>query len=320
MNNYTINKKKESIDISVVIPVYGCKECLFQLYERLVASLEKIVESFEIIFVNDACPQNSWEVISEIARKDNRIVGINLSRNFGQIRAITAGLENSIGNYIVVMDCDLQDRPESIEILYNKLKEGYDVVFAKRIKRKHSFFNRQLSKLFYAIYSSLTGLKVDEDLCNFSINSRKVINNYLLLREQNRSFTLFIKWTGFNQTSVEIEGAERAEGKTSYNIIKKIKLALKIITAQSNNPLMFFVGFGFIISLISFVGIIYLILRYFISGIGVAGWTSTIVLILFIGGIILINLGIIGLYVGYIFNEIKKRPLYIVDEKINSKI
>ena len=163
--------------LSVVIPVYGCKNALRELYNRLVISLKKITEDYEIILVNDNCPQNSWEVIEQICKEDNKVIGIEMSRNFGQMKAILAGLDNSTGDYIVVMDCDLQDKPEEIIKLYNKLNEGYDIVFARRENRKDKKSKILISKIFYKIYSISTDVQYDSSLCNFSICRKKVIAN-----------------------------------------------------------------------------------------------------------------------------------------------
>ncbi len=305
--------------ISVVVPVYGCKGALLELHRRLVESLRKIGEDYEIVLVNDACPQNSWEVIKEICDKDSKVVGINLSRNFGQIRAITAGLEQCKGDWVVVMDCDLQDRPEEIENLYNRAKEGYDVVFARRVNRQDGGIKKFFSKMFYKTYEYFTEGGYDNTISNFSISSRSVVDSYLSMREQNRAFTIFIKWIGFNQTSIDVQHDKRAEGKSSYNFKKRFKMASEIITAQSNKPLVMSIRFGFVISFMAFVYAIFLIIRYFAKGITVQGWTSTMVSIYFVGGIILMNLGIIGLYIGYIFNETKNRPIYIIKDILNKK-
>ena len=182
------------MEISVVIPVYGCRASLEELHRRLTASLAAITPDYEIILVNDACPQNSWEVIEQIAKKDSRVKGIDLSRNFGQIRAITAGLHYAEGEWVVVMDCDLQDKPEEIVKLYNKAKEGYDVVFSRRTERKDTFFKKLSSKFFYWIYGYFTSGAFDHSICNFSISRRMVMDNYKRMGDQNRAFILFIKW------------------------------------------------------------------------------------------------------------------------------
>ena len=302
--------------ISVVIPVYGCKPCLQELYERLVASLSAITAEFEIILVNDACPQNSWEVVRGIALHDKRVVGIDLSRNFGQIRAITAGLDHAKGDWVVVMDCDLQDKPEEIIRLYQTAQQGYDVVFSRRAVRKDTLIKRAFSKIFYAVYSYMTGGAMDGSVCNFSISRRFVVENYRRMREQNRAFILFIKWMGFKSTAIDIDHAERGSGKSSYNMARQLKLASEIITSQSNKPLVLSIKIGFTMALISFLYAMYLVIRYLATGASVSGWTSTIVSIYFVGGVLMANLGVLGLYIGYIFNQTKDRPLYIVRETI----
>lgn len=305
--------------ISVVIPVYGCKGALHPLHDRLVQTLTKITDSFEIILVNDACPQNSWEIIQEICAKDERVIGINLSRNFGQIKAITAGLDRSCGEWVVVMDCDLQDRPEGIIDLYNEAMKGYDIVFAKRLERQDSAITKFLSKSFYKVYDYFTDGNYDASICNFNISKRIVIDNYCKMREQNRGFTIFLKWLGFKQSSIDVAHDSRAEGKSSYNFRKKIKMAIEFITAQSNKPLRFAMNIGFLMALLSFCILFYYIIHYFISGAVPVGWTTLIVSIYFIGGLILMTLGIVGLYIGNIFNESKHRPLYVVRDVLNGK-
>ncbi|MCR5215988.1 MAG: glycosyltransferase family 2 protein [Lachnospiraceae bacterium] len=302
--------------ISVVIPVYGCRAALPELHRRLCESLSKITDRYEIILVDDACPQNSWEVIEQICHKDPHVIGIHMSRNFGQIRAITAGLDQSQGDYVVVMDCDLQDRPESIPELYEKTKEGYDVVFARREGRKDSFITKLLSKAFYKVYDYFTDGTFDSSICNFSISKRQVIDYYCQMREQNRAYTMFIRWLGFRQTAIDMPAEERFEGKSSYNMRRKLKLAFEVITAQSNKPLKLAVSAGFTISFLAFLYIIYLVIRYFIGGID-PGYTSIVASIYLMGGILLGAVGIVGIYVGNIFNETKSRPLYVVAEKLN---
>ena len=305
------------MDISVVIPVYGCRAALPELHRRLVDTLEGMGKSFEIVLVDDCCPQKSWDVIKEICAGDDRVKGIHLSRNFGQIRAITAGLDNSRGDWVVVMDCDLQDRPEAIARLYAKAQEGYDVVFVKRVERKDSGLTLFLSRLFYRVYSYFTDGAYDSSLCNFSISRRIVFDNYCRMREHNRGFTMFVKWLGFRQTAIEVEGDERFEGTSSYNFRKKLTMAFELITAQSNKPLKLAVGAGFVIALLAFMYLLVLVVRYFVSPGVQVGWTSTIASIYLMGGLILSAIGVVGLYVGNIFDEVKNRPLYVISEILN---
>ncbi len=314
-----IEEQVKKIDISVVIPVYGCRAAIPELHRRLCESLEKISKAFEIILVDDYCPQNSWEEIQKVCEKDKRVIGIHMARNFGQIRAITAGLDKSRGDWVVVMDCDLQDRPETIPELYQKAQEGYDVVFARREGRKDSAITKFLSKCFYRVYDYFTDGTFDSSICNFSISKRKVIDYYCRMREQNRAYTMFIRWLGFKQTAIDMPADERFEGKSSYNLKRKLKMAFEIITSQSNKPLLFSVKLGFVSAFLALIYIIYLVFREIILGDVLVGWTSIVASIYLMGGIILCAIGVVGIYVGNIFNEAKNRPLYVIDECLNAK-
>jgi polyisoprenyl-phosphate glycosyltransferase len=302
------------VHISIVTPVYGCCKSLNNLYERLNKTLSTITDNFEIIMVNDSSPDNAWEAIKELAKKDNRVKGINLSRNFGQHKAITAGLDYAKGDWIVVMDCDLQDQPEEIIKLYNKVLEGYDIVFGRRVERKDSFFKKLSSKVFYKVYDYFTESKIDNTIANFSIISEKVLNTLKEMREQNRMYPLFINWIGFKRTEINIDHASREEGKSSYTLIKLINLAVDSIVSQSNKPLKLSIKFGFLISFFSLIYAFWLIFRYFIYSMPIEGWTSVMVSIYFIGGLLFANMGILGLYIGKIFDETKNKPIYIIQE------
>jgi glycosyltransferase involved in cell wall biosynthesis len=300
---------------SVVSPVYGCKTSLYELYFRLKETLEKITPDFEIILVNDASPDDAWETIVELSDKDKRVKGISFSRNFGQHYAITAGLEYCSGDWIVVMDCDLQDKPEEITKLYNKVREGFDVIFGRRVKRQDKVFKKFFSRTFYKLFNILTDNISDSTVSNFGIYSQLVIQNYLKFTEKTRLFPLLIKWQGFKTGYVDIEHSKRTSSKSSYNYFKLINLALDAIISQSNKPLRISIKVGLSMSFFSFLYLIYLILRKFYLDIPM-GWTSIMVSIFFIGGLIFANLGLIGLYIGKIYDEIKNRPLYIVKEVI----
>lgn len=305
--------------ISVVVPVYGCPAAVAPLCKRLDDTLTQIADDHEIILVNDACPKGSWAEIEKVCAVDTRVIGIELSRNFGQIKAITAGLDYATGDWVVVMDCDLQDRPEGIIDLYRKAMEGYDVVFARRKARKDNAFVKFCSKSFYKVYDYFTDGNYDNSICNFSISRREVIQSYCNMREQNRAYTLFLKWLGYKQTAIDVEADVRYEGKSSYNIRKKTKMALEFITAQSNKPLRFSVGTGFFFAAVSFIYMIVRVVIYVITGSVPQGWTSLIVVVCFMGGIILVSNGVMGIYVGYIFNEVKRRPIYVVRTVLNGQ-
>lgn len=304
----------KNIDISIVTPVYGCSVNLNKLYDRLKCTLSAITEEFEIIMVNDASPDNAWERIKELSLKDTRVKGINLSRNFGQHRAITAGLDYVKGEWVVVMDCDLQDQPEEILKLYKKAQEGYDVVFGRRVQRKDRFFKRLSSKVFYKILNYFTEGNADESIANFSIISANVVSKLRRIREQDRFYPLFVNWVGFKRIDIDIEHASRDEGKSTYTFKKLLNLAIDIIISQSNKPLKLSIRFGFIMSFLSLLYALWLTVRYFIYAIPVEGWTSVMVSIYFIGGLLFANMGILGLYIGKTFDEVKNRPLYVIEE------
>ena len=306
------------MDISVVIPVYGCKAALPELHRRLTESLVSITKDYEIILVNDACPQGSWEVIEEICAKDPRVVGLEMSRNFGQLKATLAGLDYSTGDWVVVMDCDLQDRPEEIINLYNKAQEGYDFVIASRENRQDSRLKVFVSDCFYSVYSYVTDVKYDPTLCNFSISKREVIDNYCRMREMHRAFTMYLLWMGYRWTKLKVEHNERFEGKSGYNFKKRMKMATELITSQSDKLLRLMTKTGFVISLLSFLFIIITVIRHFALNIAV-GYSSTIATILLMGGLMIMSIGIVGLYVGNIFMEVKHRPLYIVRTCLNGE-
>lgn len=301
--------------ISTIIPVFKCSDCLNELIERLINILSSITDDFDIILVNDSSPDNSWEVIKKMALKDVRVKGINLSRNFGQHNAISAGLDYADGDWAIVMDCDLQDQPEEIIKLYQKAKEGFDVVFGERYERNDSIHRKFGSWLFHCIYNYCTDNQASHLSSNFSIISKKVILAFKKLKEQNRSYYLFVNWLGFKRTTIKIEHKNRTIGKSSYTYFKLFNLAIDNVLTYSNKPLKISVYFGFLLTFFSSLTIIFLIIRYFIFSINVEGWTSIIISFLFLGGLLSMNIGVASLYLGKIFDETKNRPIYVIEEK-----
>lgn len=302
--------------ISVVIPVYKAESCLHELYSRLTAALETISPDYEIILVEDCGGDRSWEIIAELARKDQRIRGIQLSRNFGQHYGLTAGIDHASGEWVVVMDGDLQDRPEEIPRLYEKAMQGFDVVVALRKERKHHALKRFSSWLFYKVFNYLSGMKYDWRAGNFRIVSRRVIEPFRSMREQLRFFGALMEWMGFLTASVEVMHGDRAGGTSTYTWRKLWKLAIDSIIAYSDKPLRMAIKLGFFMSAVSFLAGGYLLIRAVMYGSPVLGWSSMIVSLYFIGGIIIAVLGIASIYIGKIFDETKKRPLYIVANKV----
>lgn len=298
--------------LSVVIPVYKAEGSLHELYRRLRDSLESISPDFEIILVEDCGGDRSWEIINELAASDRRVKGIQFSRNFGQHYGITAGLDFSDGDWTVVMDCDLQDRPEEIVSLYAKAQEGFDVVLARRTHRQDPFLKRFTSWAFYKVFNYLADLEYDPAVGNFRIASRKVTETYKSMRERLRFFGGLVDWMGFPTTSIEVAHAQRTEGKSTYTFAKLWKLAADTIIAYSDKPLRLSVKFGFFIAALALIYGLYIFLKALIYGSVVSGWSSLFVSLYFLGGIIIANLGIIGIYLGKTFDEVKKRPLYIV--------
>jgi polyisoprenyl-phosphate glycosyltransferase len=303
--------------ISVVIPVFKSPSSLVELHFRLVQTLTKITDGYEIIFVNDASPMNDWEIIKEIAIKDKNVKGMNLSRNFGQHCAITAGLEISSGDSIIVMDCDLQDKPEEIINLYNEYVKDFDIVVGSRESRKDLLIKKLLSQLFYKALSYLTDTAQDSSVGNFGIYSRNVINAVLSMKDDRKYFPTMIKWVGFRKSIIRIKHSQRKYGKTSYKLKDLINLALNTIISFSDKPLRLVVNLGLFVSISAILFGLFNLLRYFRGEILVSGWVSIIVSIWFLSGIIIFVLGIIGLYTGRIFEKSKDRPVYIIKEKIN---
>ncbi|BAZ82402.1 glycosyltransferase family 2 protein [Sphaerospermopsis kisseleviana CS-549] len=306
--------------ISVVIPVYKAEKSLDVLYERLKVSLSEITQDFEIILVEDCGGDRSWDIIVELSKIDPRVKGIQFSRNFGQHYGITAGLDHCDADWVVVMDCDLQDRPEEIPRLYKKAQEGYDVVLARRGKRKDPPLKRLTSWLFYQIFNYLTDLQYDGQVGNFRIISRQVVENFCLMREQLRFFGGLVDWMGFPTASINITHDQRFEGKSTYTFAKLWKLASETIIAYSDKPLRLCIKLGFLISTLSFIYGIYIALRFVFYGSPVTGWSSLIVSLYFLGGIIISILGILGIYLGKTFDQTKKRPLYLVRNKTDSNV
>ena len=306
------------MDISVVIPMYGCRKAISELYHRLSVTLHTLTYEYEIIMVNDACPQNSWAEIEQLCTKDNKVVGIEMARNFGQMKAITAGLDYSTGKWVVVMDCDLQDAPEEIPKLFQKLQEGYDVVFAKRTQRKDPPVRRFVSRLFYKVYSIATDGRYDPELSNFSIMTRQVANEYCKMREIHRAFGMYIKWLGFRHAYIEVEHHERHSGRSSYSLKKRIDYAIEILTSQSDKLLRLITRIGLWISFLSFIMVIVTVVRYFFLHIP-QGYTSLFAITFLMGGLILAAIGVVGIYIGNIFMETKRRPLYVIRTILNRR-
>ena len=307
----------ENIKISIVSPVYRAEKMVQMLVERIVNSVSTITEDYEIILVNDASPDASWQMIEQECLLNKRVKGINLSRNFGQHYAITAGLSYAKGEWMIVMDCDLQDRPEEIPALYQKALEGYDIVYARRKQRQDKWLKRMTSRIFNAVLNWLSGSNKDKEVANFGVYSYKVIAEYNKIPEYARSFGSLIRYLGFKTTAIDVQHASRAEGKSSYTLQRMLKLTCDVIISNSNKPLRMAVGLGFGMSALSFLLALYNVVARMIGIISFPGYTTTVFSIWFVGGLMLFVMGILGLYIGKIFDQVKGRPNYIVRDKLN---
>lgn len=306
-----------TIKLSIVSPVYRAEKMVHMLVERIVKSVTTITDSYEIILVNDASPDASWQMIERECAQNKSVKGINLSRNFGQHYAITAGLSFAKGEWVVVMDCDLQDRPEEIPALYQKALEGYDIVYARRVDRQDKGLKKLSSTIFHKIFDWLSGSKTDKTIANFGIYKQCVIAEYNRMPELARSFGTLIRYLGFTKTTIDVQHAERAEGKSSYNLHKLLKLSFDVIISNSNKPLRMAVGLGFAMSALSFLLALYNVIARLVGFISFPGYTTTVFSIWFVGGLMLFVMGILGLYIGKIFDQVKGRQLFIVKDKVN---
>jgi dolichol-phosphate mannosyltransferase len=301
--------------ISVIIPVFNEEKNISSVYNRCVSVLDSIGESFELIFVNDGSKDNTFQMVYQLSKTDVRVKYISLSRNFGHQIAVSAGLEACCGDYAVIIDADLQDPPELIGNLYAKAQEGFDVVYAKRQLRKgETFFKSITAKFFYRLLKKITSINIPLDTGDFRIISRKVINVLKQMPEQQKFLRGQIAWVGFNQTAVEYQREERSAGTSGYTVKKMISLAMDGITSFSNLPLRIATIAGFLVSGITFCVALYALYSRFISKDYVPGWTSIIISVLFIGGVQLITIGIIGEYISRISSNVRNRPLYVISD------
>lgn len=302
----------------MVSPVYQAAPIVPHLVAEITSTLKDLSDSFEIILVDDRSRDESWKAIKQECGKDRNVIGIRLSRNFGQHSAITAGLKQAKGEWVVVMDCDLQDMPNQIPRLYHKALEGYDVVFARRRARRDSILKRLCSRAFYSIFSYLTETNQDAAIANFGVYSRKAIEAVLGMGDNIRYFPAMVQWVGFRSTRVDVEHSPRKQGESTYNLRKLLRLAANSIISFSDKPLRLVAQGGLILSAISFIIGLYYLTGYLLGSIQIAGYASLIISIWLTAGINIFVLGLVGIYVGKAFEKIKGRPIYIIDEEINN--
>lgn len=308
------------IEYSIIIPVYNEEKVIKEAYKQITKVLAETGKQSEIIFIDDGSSDNTQNLLKNIAKNNEKIKLLILSRNFGQQAAISAGLEKASGKAIIYMDADLQDPPKVILEMIKKWKDGYDVVYGKRIERKGENIIKKLSaSIFYRLLKKMAGYDFPVDVGEFRLIDRKVAEALKKFREKNRYVRGLISWLGFRQTEVEYIRDERAAGETKYTTAKMIKLSLDAITSFTYAPLKLAMYFGFFISGISFIYLLVVLYQGLFTKSTVAGWASITAINLFFNGIVLIILGIYGEYIGRIYEEAKDRPLYIVSESVGFK-
>src|SRR3954447_24970307 len=298
-------------ELSAVVPVYGCRDCLEVLHARLTAALEDITPDYEIVFVDDRSPDKAWDLLANFAERDPHTVGIRLSRNFGQHAAITAGLEAARGDWVVVLDCDLQDPPEDIRRLYAKALEGYDVVYAQRRRAGTSGFRRLGSRLYFRAMNIFAGASFEE-AGSFSIVSRQVVEELLRFKDRHRHYLLMLHWLGFDTASIEYEQPARHSGKSSYGVRGLVGHALDGLFFQTTVLLRWVVLLGFGLSALALIFALYVTAAK-LTGSPLPGFASLAIFTLIIGGFIIVSTGITGLYIGRVFEQVRERPLFVVD-------
>lgn len=308
------------MDISIIIPCYNEELVIEETYKRLNSVLVKMETEYELLFINDGSKDSTINILKRLAENDNTIKVIDFSRNFGHQNAVTAGLNNCSGEMAVIIDADLQDPPEVIpEMVSIMKKEGANVVYGVRKKRKgENFFKLMTAKLFYRLLNSMSEVKFPLDTGDFRLIDRKVINQFNGMHENNKYIRGLISWMGFKQLPYYYERDARFAGETKYPFRKMLKFALIGIFYFSKKPLSIATSLGFASIILGLCYLLWILISLIFSiGTVVTGWTSTIVLIIFFGGVQLLTIGVLGKYIGNLFDEVKNRPEYIINEKIN---
>ncbi|MGF0669382.1 glycosyltransferase family 2 protein [Stenotrophomonas maltophilia group sp. P373] len=302
------------LDVSVVVPVYGCKGCLEELVDRVGATLDREGRTYEIILVDDQSPDQAWPRIEELANLRSEVRGLRLSRNFGQHAAISAGLANAVGHHVVVMDCDLQDIPEEIAPLLAALQGDVEVVLGQRAERQDGWLKRKGSLAFYRTLGWLTDTEYDPSTANFGVYSRKVVDALNRMPEADRFLPLLVRWTGFNTRKIVVSHGRRTEGKSGYTFGALLKMAARIALSFSDKPLRLVMTAALIIAAGAAAIAAFSVYRYTAGDIRVAGFTSVVASIWLVGGLIMASIGVLGLYLGKVHSESKGRPQYLVWE------
>ena len=308
---------KNDIKYSIIVPVYNEEEVIEESYTRIKKTLQNLKETYEIVFIDDGSRDNTEQIILKLCGKDKTVKMISFSRNFGHQAAISAGMDFACGRAVIIIDADLQDPPEIIPDMINKWKSGYDVVYGKRKGRKgEGLFKRITSAVFYRFLRMLTDVDIPVDVGDFRLIDRKVCDAMTGIKEKNRFIRGLVSWLGFRQTSVEYIRLERFAGKTKYPFCKMINFALDAVVSFSRKPLRIASFLGFLTSFAGFGYFLYVIYLKLFTDSTVEGWSSIISINLIFFGIIFIILGIMGEYIGRIYDESKDRPLYVVKSSI----
>lgn len=302
------------MDLAVVIPVFNEESNLQQLYQRLIGTINQLGLSYELIFINDGSTDDSLNIIIGLSHSDPQVKFIDFSRNFGHQIAVSAGIDQAFGSYIAIIDSDLQDPPEALIPLYSKLKEGFDVVYARRRERKGEPFMKKLTaKTFYRVLRLVTTVEIPVDTGDFRIMKGKVAAVLRNMPEQHKFIRGQIAWAGFKQGLIEFDRDERLTGKTGYSYGKMTRFAKDGITSFSDLPLKLVTWSGFVVAIIAFGVALYSLYSKFVLGGAVPGWASLMISMLFLGGVQLISIGIIGEYISRIASNVRNRPLYVVN-------
>jgi polyisoprenyl-phosphate glycosyltransferase len=316
--------ENQAPEISVVIPVHNEQENIPELFERLTVVLEVLCDRegftkncFEVIMVDDGSRDDSWKLIQQIHTKDGRLKGLKFSRNFGHHYAITAGLDFAKGNGVVLMDGDLQDKPEEIVKLYDKFKEGYDLVYGIRNNRQDSPAKKALAAMFWWSINQVAEVKMPENQTMLRILRREMVDSLKGMKEYSRFVHGMMAWTGFDVTQIEVSHGARLKGTSKYDLKNQIRLALHAVTSFSIMPLRIAAILGLLTSILSFTVGAYYILKKVIFGFPVSGWASIMVSVFFMGGVQLLMLGTFGEYLGKIYKQSQQRPMYILKEVLN---
>lgn len=304
--------------LAVIVPVYGEKEIVGVLYNRLISTLKTLPVKYQIIYVNDACPYGSGEELKKLAEKDPNVTLITFSKNFGESNAVKAGIDNCNADYAVIMDCDLQDLPEDIPALYNKAKEGYDIVWGERVRRKDTPFKKFCSNMFYILSNIISEIKIDKKIGSFSIISKNVIEELKKVNDYTFNYIQMVEYLGFKKTYIPILKEQRPIGKTAYSLTKAALLALNIMVSTSNKPLLIpiissFTMFGLCLFLI----ILYTVVTTLDINLTYDRYFIMAIISLFFAGILFLNIGILGVYIGVILKETLTKPKYVIKDRIN---